>query len=43
LLLSAIGWPGTPVVIQLLREAVFLDEAEFRRHARSEEGAATAN
>jgi hypothetical protein len=43
LLLSAIGWPGTPVMIQLLREAVFLDEAEFRRHAQSEEGAATAN
>jgi len=37
-LLLAIGWPGTPVMIQLLREAVFLDETEFRRFA---EGAAS--
>ncbi|MBI2823306.1 MAG: hypothetical protein HYX69_01295 [Planctomycetia bacterium] len=29
-LLSACGWPGTAVMIQLTREAVFLDEATFR-------------
>jgi hypothetical protein len=32
-LLSAVGWPQTPLVFQLVREAVFLDEAEFRRWA----------
>ncbi len=32
-LLSAFGWPGTPVIFQLVREAVFLDEPEFRRWA----------
>lgn len=31
--LSAIGWPRTPVMFQLARAAVFLDEAEFRRYA----------
>lgn len=35
-LLAALGWPGTPVMFQLAREAVFLDEAEFRRYARLE-------
>ena len=34
-LLSALGWPATPIVFQLVREAVFLDEAEFRRYAAS--------
>jgi hypothetical protein len=34
-LLSALGWPATPLVFQLVREAVFLDEAEFRRYAAS--------
>lgn len=32
-LLAALGWPGTPVMFQLAREALFLDEAEFRRYA----------
>ncbi len=32
-LLSAIGWPRSPLVFQLTREAVVLDEAEFRRFA----------
>jgi hypothetical protein len=32
-LLSAFGWPATPVMFQLVREAVFLDDAEFRRFA----------
>jgi hypothetical protein len=31
--LSALGWPGTCVMFQLARAAVFLDEAEFRRYA----------
>lgn len=31
--LTAIGWPRTPVMFQLVRAAVFLDEAEFRRYA----------
>lgn len=34
--LSALGWPGTPVVFQLAREAVFLEESEFRRFASEE-------
>lgn len=32
-LLSALGWPATKLMFQLTREAVFLDEEEFRRHA----------
>jgi len=32
-LLAAFGWPGEPVMLQLVRPAVFLDEATFRRHA----------
>ena len=32
-LLTALGWPATKLMFQLTREAVFLDEAEFRRHA----------
>jgi len=32
-LLTALGWPETPVMFQLTREAVFLDEAEFRKFA----------
>lgn len=32
-LLAALGWPETPLMFQLTREAVFLDEAEFRRFA----------
>jgi hypothetical protein len=34
-LLRAFGWPGTAVLFQLLREAVFLDESEFRRYAEA--------
>ena len=32
-LLRALGWPGQVLMFQLLRPAVFLDEATFRRHA----------
>lgn len=32
-LLMALGWPATPIMIQLVREAVFLDETEFRKYA----------
>ena len=32
-LLSAFGWPDTPLMFQLVREAVFLTEPEFRRYA----------
>ena len=31
--LAALGWPETKLMFQLTREAVFLDEAEFRRDA----------
>ena len=34
-LLTALGWPTTPLIFELAREAVFLDEAEFRRYAGS--------
>jgi hypothetical protein len=32
-LLTAFGWPGTPDLFELAREAVFLGEPEFRRYA----------
>ncbi len=32
-LLRALGWPAVPLVFQLIREAVYLDEAAFRRDA----------
>jgi hypothetical protein len=32
-LLRALGWPETPVIFQLVRAAVFVDEVEFRRLA----------
>ncbi len=32
-LLLALGWPATPVVFQLVRQAVTMDEAEWRRFA----------
>ena len=32
-LLGGFGWPGQPLMMQLVRSAVFLDEATFRRHA----------
>lgn len=34
-LLQACGWPGQPVMMQLVRPAVFLEEPTFRRHARA--------
>ncbi len=34
-LLTAVGWPATGVMFQLRREAIFLDEPEFRRYASS--------
>ena len=33
-LLAAFGWPEQRLMVQLVRPAVFLDEATFRRHAR---------
>lgn len=36
-LLTALGWPQTPLVFQLTREALVLDEAEFRRSASGAE------
>lgn len=32
-LLEAFGWPQTPVMLQVVRSGLFLDEATFRRHA----------
>lgn len=32
-LLAAFGWPAQPVMLQLVRSAVFLGEEAFRRHA----------
>ena len=32
-LLAAFGWPTQPLVMQLVRSAVFVDEETFRRHA----------
>ncbi len=32
-LLCALGWPCTDLIFQLTREAIFLDEGEFRRIA----------
>lgn len=32
-LLAAFGWPRERVMLQLVKPAVFLDEATFRRHA----------
>lgn len=38
-LLSALGWPDSPLVFQLPRRGVFLEEEEFRRVAEREAGA----
>lgn len=38
-LLAALGWPEQPLVFQLPRRGVVLDEAEFRRLAATETGA----
>ncbi len=32
-LLACFGWPAQRMIVQLVRPAVFLDEATFRRHA----------
>ena len=32
-LLSAFGWPAEPLMFELVRAGVFLDEQTFRRHA----------
>ena len=32
-LLTAFGWPAEEMMLQLVKPAVFLDEATFRRHA----------
>lgn len=32
-LLAAFGWPSEPVMLQLVKPAVFLDEGTFRAHA----------
>jgi hypothetical protein len=37
-LLSAVGWPTTAVMLQLTREAVFVDEATFRWLAAAAKG-----
>jgi hypothetical protein len=34
-LLRSFGWPGMPLMFQLVRQAVYLDETEFRRFAAS--------
>jgi hypothetical protein len=34
-LLAALGWPGQPVVVQLVRAAALLEESVFREHART--------
>lgn len=34
-LLNQFGWPRLPLMFQLIREGVLLDEAEFRRFAES--------
>jgi hypothetical protein len=36
--LVAFGWPRTQLIFQLVRAAVFLDEAEFRRWALLSQG-----
>lgn len=38
-LLAAVGWPQQPLVFQLPRRGVVLEEAEFRRMAATEAGA----
>ena len=38
-LLAALGWPETPLAFQLVREAVFLAEPEFRRQAEANRAA----
>ncbi len=33
-LLTTLGWPATPLMFQLTRQAIWLGEAEFRRFAQ---------
>lgn len=33
LLLDRLGWPETPLIIRLVREALFVEQADFRRWA----------
>ena len=33
-LLGALGWPRTEILFQLVHEAIYLDETDFRRRAR---------
>lgn len=40
-LLATFGWPATPLMFQLTREAVFVDEAEFRHYAACRQGEGT--
>lgn len=35
-LLACLGWPRQPIVLQLVRQAVFVDEAQFRRVSQSD-------
>jgi hypothetical protein len=37
-LLAAFGWPDQPLVMELVRPAVVLDEPTFRRHAAARAG-----
>ena len=37
-LLSALGWPGAKLVIQLRQQALFLSEQDFRRYAAPRSG-----
>jgi hypothetical protein len=42
-LLAALGWPETPLMFQLMREGLYLDEADFRRYAREGGGSLAAD
>jgi hypothetical protein len=35
-LIAAFGWPQTPLMFQLVRQAVFLDELTFRQQAEAD-------
>jgi hypothetical protein len=37
-LLECLGWPNEPVMMELVRASVFLDEGVFRRHAAERAG-----
>jgi hypothetical protein len=38
-ILTALGWPDAPLVFELTRQGVVIDEQEFRRIAASQAGA----